>query len=120
MQAMPGSDITFNADQLVLKPLTLSNWKAFETLFGERGAWCAFAPREDFIKMERSRIHKRIDDERVWSIPCLFVNKKFRNKGISLELLKAVIQYAAKKKHDEISLYLIPGGHDGCLQVPGS
>jgi GNAT superfamily N-acetyltransferase len=72
---------------------------------GEPVAWCAFAPREDFIKMERSRIHKRIDNEPVWSIPCLFVDKKFRNKGVSLELLKAVIQYASKKKIKIIEAY---------------
>ena len=28
-------------------------------------AWCAFAPREDFSKLENSRVHKRIDDESV-------------------------------------------------------
>src|SRR4051812_19070394 len=41
-------------------------------------AWCAFAPREHFIKFEKSRIHKRIDDKSVWSIPCFFIDKHFR------------------------------------------
>lgn len=57
-------------------------------------AWCAFAPREDFIKLEKSRVHKRIDDQSVWSIPCFFIDKKFRGQGISVEILKAVIRYA--------------------------
>ncbi len=30
---------------------------------GQAIAWCAFAPREDFIKLEKSRVHKRIDDK---------------------------------------------------------
>lgn len=61
---------------------------------GQAVAWCAFAPREDFIKLEKSRVHKRIDDQPVWSIPCFFIDKKFRGQGISVELLKAVISYA--------------------------
>lgn len=63
---------------------------------GEAIAWCAFAPREDFIKLEKSRVHKRIDDQRVWSIPCFFIDKKFRGQGILVELIKAVIRYASE------------------------
>lgn len=57
-------------------------------------AWCAFAPREDFIKLDNSRVHKRIDDKFVWSIPCFFIDKNFRRHGVSVELLKGVIKYA--------------------------
>jgi GNAT superfamily N-acetyltransferase len=67
-------------------------------LEGNPVAWCAFAPRKDFIKLEKSRVHKRIDNKEVWSIPCLFINKNFRKSGISVLLLKGVISYA--KKHD--------------------
>ena len=61
---------------------------------GQAIAWCAFAPREDFIKLENSRVHKRIDDKSVWSIPCFFIDKNFRRHGVSVELLKGVIRYA--------------------------
>jgi GNAT superfamily N-acetyltransferase len=61
---------------------------------GQAIAWCAFAPREDFIKLEKSRVHKRIDDKAVWSIPCFFIHKDFRRQGISVALLKGVIKYA--------------------------
>ena len=57
-------------------------------------AWCAFAPREDFIKLEKSRIHKRIDNKDVWSIPCLFIDKHYRRSGVSVQLLKGAIKYA--------------------------
>jgi GNAT superfamily N-acetyltransferase len=60
-------------------------------------AWCAFAPREDFLKLENSRVHKRIDNEVVWSIPCTFIDKKYRRMGVSVELLKGVIEYARQK-----------------------
>lgn len=61
---------------------------------GDAIAWCAFAPREDFIKLEKSRVHKRIDNKKVWSIPCFFIDKRFRRSGISVELIKGVISYA--------------------------
>ena len=68
-------------------------------------AWCAFAPREDFSKLENSRVHKRIDDESVWSIPCFFINKNFRRMGVSVELLKAVIKFAKSKDIAVIEAY---------------
>ncbi len=72
---------------------------------GQAIAWCAFAPREDFIKLERSRVHKRIDQLPVWSIPCFFVHKDFRRQGVTVELLKGVIQYARQKKIGIIEAY---------------
>lgn len=68
-------------------------------------AWCAFAPREDFIKLENSRVHKRIDNQTVWSIPCFFVDKKFRKQGLSVEFLKKVIIYAKEKGIGIIEAY---------------
>jgi GNAT superfamily N-acetyltransferase len=72
---------------------------------GQAIAWCAFAPREHFIKLENSRVHKRIDSNPVWSIPCFFVDKKFRRQGISVELLKGVIQYAKDRQIKIIEAY---------------
>ena len=68
-------------------------------------AWCAFAPREDFTKLEKSRVHKRIDNNHVWSIPCLFIRKDFRSLGISAALLKGVIKYAKERNIDIIEAY---------------
>ncbi len=68
-------------------------------------AWCAFAPREDFIRLENSRVHKRIDESAVWSIPCLFIHKNFRRSGISAELLKGAIQFAKENGIEIIEAY---------------
>jgi GNAT superfamily N-acetyltransferase len=68
-------------------------------------AWCAFAPREDFLKLENSRVHKRIDDEPVWSIPCFFIDKHFRRLGVSVAILKGIIEYARTKKIRIIEAY---------------
>lgn len=68
-------------------------------------AWCAFAPREVYVKIENSRVHKRIDDKPVWSIPCFFIDKNFRRKGVSVAMLKAIINYAKEKKIPVIEAY---------------
>lgn len=67
--------------------------------------WCAFAPREDFLKLEKSRVHKRIDDQPVWSVPCFFVDKKFRKQGVSIELLKGLCRYAKSQGIGIIEAY---------------
>jgi GNAT superfamily N-acetyltransferase len=60
---------------------------------GKPIGWCAVAPREKYIRLESSRVFKRIDDEPVWSITCLYLSKLSRRKGISTELIKAAINY---------------------------
>jgi GNAT superfamily N-acetyltransferase len=60
--------------------------------------WCSFAPRENYVRLENSRILKRVDKEPVWSVSCFFIKKDFRRQGLSVELLKAVIKYCEKKK----------------------
>ena len=68
-------------------------------------AWCAFAPREDFIRLGRSRVHKRIDETAVWSIPCFFIDKNVRRNGVSVALLKGVIKYAEQNGINVIEAY---------------
>ena len=60
--------------------------------------WCAFAPRDKFIRLNNSRVLSPIDDKKVWSITCFFIDKKFRRMGVSTELLKATLKYCKKKK----------------------
>ena len=60
--------------------------------------WCSVAPREKFIRLESSRVLKKIDDKSVWSISCFFISKEFRRKGLSTDLLKGVIAFCKKKK----------------------
>ncbi|MBI3139825.1 MAG: GNAT family N-acetyltransferase [Sphingobacteriales bacterium] len=67
--------------------------------------WCAFAPREDFLKLENSRVHKRIDNRQVWSIPCTFIRKEYRNQGVSVQLLKGVVKYAGENGIKIIEAY---------------
>jgi GNAT superfamily N-acetyltransferase len=55
--------------------------------------WISLAPREKFPTLERSRILKPIDQQKVWSIVCFFIDKRYRNQGVSRSLLKSAIDY---------------------------
>ena len=67
--------------------------------------WCSFAPREDFVRLEKSRILKSIDKQKVWSIVCFFIDMRYRRKGYSVELLKSVINFAKKNKVEILEGY---------------
>lgn len=59
--------------------------------------WCAVAPREAYVVLERSRVLRRLDDAPVWSISCLFVARGRRNQGVSVALLRAAAAFAAAR-----------------------
>ncbi|HUP01152.1 MAG TPA: hypothetical protein VM737_06485, partial [Gemmatimonadota bacterium] len=44
--------------------------------------WCAVAPREDYPRLERSRILKPVDEASVWSITCFFIARTHRGQGL--------------------------------------
>lgn len=56
-------------------------------------AWCSVAKREEFPALARSRILGPVDSNPVWSVVCFFVKKDYRNKGLTVELLEAVVEY---------------------------
>lgn len=60
---------------------------------GQAIGWCAVAPREEFRRLDSSRILKPVDESPVWSIVCWFVAKPFRRKGVSAQLLTAAVDF---------------------------
>ena len=56
--------------------------------------WCAIAPRHTYPALARSRILKPVDDRDCWSVSCFFIDKAYRKKGLSIDLLTAAIAYA--------------------------
>ncbi|HMV25310.1 MAG TPA: GNAT family N-acetyltransferase [bacterium] len=58
--------------------------------------WCAFAPREEYIRLAASRIFKPVDEKPVWSISCFFIHKDYRKQGLSEKLIRQVIVSAKK------------------------
>lgn len=144
-------------DHFTFQPLTLATFKAFETLFGPRGAcggcwcmtwrlakadfekskgeanrkkmlslvdagetvgvlamnrdlpvgWCAVAPREKYVRLQKSRALKPTDDKPVWAVSCFFIAKDYRKKGLSVALLKAAVDHARTHGADIIEGYPI-------------
>lgn len=45
---------------------------------GRPVGWCSVAPREDFPRLERSPILKRVDDAPTWSIVCFYIARPYR------------------------------------------
>jgi GNAT superfamily N-acetyltransferase len=56
--------------------------------------WCSIAPRETYEALERYRALPRLDDASVWSVVCFFVDSRFREKGLTLGLLRAAVRHA--------------------------
>lgn len=59
--------------------------------------WCAVAPRSAYPALARSRVLKPVDEQDVWSITCLFIDKTFRKRGLSTGLLRAACDFAASR-----------------------
>ncbi|MGB8253701.1 MAG: GNAT family N-acetyltransferase [Anaerolineaceae bacterium] len=55
---------------------------------GKPVGWMAIAPREEYPTLDRSRVLKRVDDRKVWSISCFYTASGFRGKGATVALLE--------------------------------
>lgn len=67
--------------------------------------WIACAPREAYLRFDKSRALKKIDDTQVWSIVCFFVKKEYRNKGLSVKLISAAVDYCKKQGAKIVEAY---------------
>ena len=63
-------------------------------LNGEPVAWIAIAPRSDYPRLANSRILAPVDEQPVWSISCLFVDRKHRKSGLSSLMVQAATDFA--------------------------
>jgi len=62
---------------------------------GEPVGWCAVAPRPVYARLATSRVMAPLDDQPVWSVPCLFVARAWRGRGLPARLLDAAARFAA-------------------------
>lgn len=77
---------------------------------GEPIGWCSIAPRETYARLEHSTTLKRVDDQPVWSVVCFFVSRKTRGQGLSLQLLRAAVAYAAAQGAHIVEGYPVEPG----------
>ncbi len=55
--------------------------------------WCSVAPRETFEYLQKSRSLAPVDNQHVWSVTCLFIDKQYRKQGVAVAMLKAACDY---------------------------
>jgi len=67
--------------------------------------WCAIAPRSSYPALSRSRILKPVDERACWSVACLFIEKDCRKKGVSIDLLRAAVDYARSQGAELVEGY---------------
>ena len=56
---------------------------------GKPVGWMAVAPRDEYPTMDRSRVVKRVDKKKVWSISCFYIASGYRHSGVTLALIEA-------------------------------
>jgi len=72
---------------------------------GKPVGWCAIAPRQDYPALARSRILAPVDPRPVWSISCLFVERRQRRTGIATALIREAVRFAARRGADIVEGY---------------
>jgi GNAT superfamily N-acetyltransferase len=72
---------------------------------GEPVGWCSVAPREHFASLNRSPVLKRLDETPVWSIVCFFVAPPYRNRGLTVALIRATIKHVRGQGGKVIEAY---------------
>lgn len=77
---------------------------------GEPAGWCAFGPRTEMGRLQRSRTIPKFDDRPVWSIVCFVVKARFRRQGVSRQMLRAAIDYARSKGVQALEAYPVDTG----------
>lgn len=77
---------------------------------GEPAGWCSVAPREEFVRLETSRILKPVDDAPVWSVVCFFIAREHRRSGLSVALLHGAVTHARKHGARIVEGYPVDAG----------
>jgi GNAT superfamily N-acetyltransferase len=66
-------------------------------LDGRPAAWVAVAPRATYPGLGRSQVLAPIDERPVWSVVCLFVDRRFRRRGLTVALLQAAADHVRRR-----------------------
>jgi GNAT superfamily N-acetyltransferase len=64
---------------------------------GQPAGWISLGPREEYLRLRRSRIMKPVDDTAVWSVVCSYVARPYRGQGLQHRMLAAAIEFAREQ-----------------------
>jgi GNAT superfamily N-acetyltransferase len=73
---------------------------------GDRAVgWCQVTPRDAVPWLDRLWQIKRVDDTPVWSISCLYVNVRYRRRGVTSHLIAAALNVARRANAPALEAY---------------
>lgn len=78
---------------------------------GEPIGWVSLGPRDDYARLQHSKVLAAIDEKPVWSIVCFVVARTARRQGVANALLDAAVAYA--RDHGATLLEAYPVDTDG-------
>jgi GNAT superfamily N-acetyltransferase len=61
---------------------------------GRAIGWVSLGPRDDYQRLQHSKVLAPLDDRPVWSIVCFVVSRSARRQGVARALLDAAVDYA--------------------------
>ena len=67
--------------------------------------WVAIGPREEYGRIQRSRVTKPVDDTPVWSITCFVIHRKHRGRGVATAWLDAAVEFAKANGAEAVEGY---------------
>ena len=62
-------------------------------------------PRSEFPRVDAAKATPPVDDVPVWVVPCFYVRRSHRGRGVTTALLRAAVDYAAKSGAPAIEGY---------------
>jgi GNAT superfamily N-acetyltransferase len=69
--------------------------------------WCSVAPRETYVRLERSRTMPRVTSSETptWTVLCFFVARPYRHQQIANALLEGAVAYAREQSAEVVEGY---------------
>lgn len=71
---------------------------------GEPVAWVSIAPRDTFPHLKGPEAG---EGETVWSLSCMYIQRKYRGEGLGHQLIAAAVKFARKRKADIVEAYAV-------------
>jgi GNAT superfamily N-acetyltransferase len=67
--------------------------------------WCELAPRADLGWLAHGRYSRPVDDLPVWSVPCFYVRRTYRGRGVMGTLIGAAVGVAGSAGAPALEAY---------------
>jgi GNAT superfamily N-acetyltransferase len=75
--------------------------------------WCTFGPRDSFPRLNRARSLHCEDSAEVWSVPCFYVRRDARGRGVAGALLDHALRAMVARDVETVEGYPSAPNKDG-------